>query len=132
MSRVFGLLVLCASSALAQGGPMLDGGTIPLDTPAFTLKLVKSSQTVAALEPKASPGFGFTPGDLLAHRSQNGYYHLGDLDVRVRKGSTGPWTGYSTAFARQPVTALPTSATVLATADLSPTLPADIPLRIVR
>jgi len=86
----------------ATPGPMLNAGILTLDTPAFTLKLVKSSQTVAALQPKADPKFDFTPGDLLTQRSQNGYYHLGDLDLRVRKGASGPWTGYSTALSRTP------------------------------
>jgi hypothetical protein len=111
---------------------MLEGGTVTIDTPQFALKLVKSSQTVAALEPKAAPGFDFSPGDLLVERSQNGYYHLGDLDLRARKGNSGAWTTYSTALARTPVTPLPASGAVLAAADLAPTLPADIPLRITR
>ncbi len=51
-------------------GPMLDQGTIDLDTPDFTLTLVRSSQTVAALKPKGADGFDFTPGDLLVERSQ--------------------------------------------------------------
>src|SRR5579864_6634243 len=100
-------------------GPMLKDGTLTLDTPAFTLKLVRSSQTVAALQPKADPKFDFTPGDLLSQRSQNGYYHLGDLDLRLRKGTSGPWVGYSTAFSRAPVTAMPASGAVLAAADLA-------------
>ena len=141
VSRVLPLVLLCVSLApgqrgsrgiAASPGPMLDGGIVTLDTPSFTLKLVRSSQTMAALEPKASPGFDFTPGDLLAGRSQNGYYHLGDLDLRIRTGGADPWKGYSTAFARQPVAALPTTASVLAAADLSPTLPPEVPLRIVR
>jgi hypothetical protein len=111
---------------------MLSGGTLTLETPAFTLKLVKSSQTVAALQPKADPKFDFTPGDLLTQRSQNGYYHLGDLDLRIRKGTSGTWVGYSTALSRTPVTPIAASGTVLAAADLSPTLPADLPLRITR
>jgi hypothetical protein len=111
---------------------MLDGGILTLDTPGFTLKLVRSSQTVAALNPKADPKFDFTPGDLLAQRSQNGYYHLGDLDLRLRKGSSGPWVGYSTALSRTPVTVIPASGTTLAAADLTPTLPHDLPLRITR
>src|SRR5215472_13919947 len=133
-------LVLFIATAAAQTpapsaatpGAMLNGGILTLDTPAFTLKLVKSSQTVAALQPKADPNFDFTPGDLLTQRSQNGYYHLGDLDLRVRQGASGPWVGYSTAFSRTPVTAISTSATVLAAADLTPTLPSDLPLRITR
>ena len=113
-------------------GPMLDQGTQAIDTPDFELTLVRSSQTVAALKSKRAGGFDFTPGDRLVERSRNGYYHLGDLDLRVRTGGAGAWKGYSTAQARTPVTSLPTSKTVLASADLSPTLPADIPLRITR
>ncbi|HEU5457453.1 MAG TPA: hypothetical protein VFU68_02425, partial [Terracidiphilus sp.] len=54
-------------------GPMLTAGVEALDTPQFTLKLVRSSQTVAALLPKGADGFDFTPGDRLVERSQNGY-----------------------------------------------------------
>src|SRR5437879_8397898 len=50
-------------------GPMLAQGRITLDTPEFTLDLVRSSQTVAGLKPKAAPEFDFTPGDLLVERS---------------------------------------------------------------
>jgi hypothetical protein len=62
----------------------------------------------------------------------NGYYHLGDLDVRLRTGASREWKSYSTAFTREPVTALPTPRGELATADLSPTMPADIPLQVIR
>jgi len=113
-------------------GPMLEEGFLELQTPAFELRLVKSSQTVAALIPKSDSKFDFTPGDLLKARSQDGYYHLGDLDLRLREGNSGEWKGYSTALVRQPVKALAASGNVLAAADLSPTLPADIPLQITR
>src|SRR6266513_5614675 len=140
------LLVLCLILALHEKsaaqerahkvprtpGPMLAQGTITLDTPALTLDLVRSSQTVAALKPKVAPGFDFTPGDLLIERSQDGYYHLGYLNLRVRVGNSGDWKNYSTAVARQPVIALAPSGGALAAADLSPTLPADIPLQISR
>jgi hypothetical protein len=113
-------------------GPMLEQGTLTLDTPDFTVTLVKSSQTIASLRSKRGGGFDFTPGDLLAARSRNGYYHLGDLDLRLRVGTKGPWTGYSTAQARIPVAALPAPPSALASADLAPTLPPDIPLGITR
>src|SRR5437660_168238 len=113
-------------------GPMLAQGRITLDTPEFTLDLVRSSQTVAGLKPKVAPEFDFTPGDLLVERSKDGYYHLGDLNLRVRIGNSGAWKNYSTSVARQPVIAVPASGTTLAVADLSPTLPADIPLQISR
>jgi hypothetical protein len=53
-------------------GPMLDAGLMTVDTPEFSLELVRSSQTVAALKPKGSGGFDFSPGDLLVERSHNG------------------------------------------------------------
>ncbi len=116
----------------ATPGPMLDQGFINLDTPEFDLTLVRSSQTVAALKPKGAGGFDFTPGDLLVERSQNGYYHLGDLDLRVRVGTAGEWKDYSTAHVRAPVTALPTTVGILAAADLTPTISRDIPLDVTR
>ena len=113
-------------------GPMLSDGTMSLQTPELELSLVRSSQTVAALHPTQDKSFDFTPGDLLVQRSHDGYYHLGDIDLRLREGTSGEWKSYSTALARAPVTALPASGNVLAAADLSPTLPADIPLEITR
>jgi len=113
-------------------GPMLAQGVETLETPEFRLKLVRSSQTLAALRSKGAEGFDFTPGDLLTARSTDGYYHLGDLDLRLRQDKKASWTSYSTAYARKPVIALPARGGVLAAADLAPTLPADIPLQIVR
>src|SRR5580704_9598925 len=109
---------------------MLEQGTVNFDTPDFTLSLVRSSQTVAALKPKGADGFDFTPGDLLVARSQNGYFHLGDITLRLRTADSAAWKSYSTATARTPVHPLPASANVLAAADLTLTLPADTPLKI--
>jgi hypothetical protein len=110
----------------------LDQGYIDLDTPDFTLRLVKASQTVAALQPKSGSNFDFTPADRLDRRAANGYHHLGDLTLRVRVGNAGTWQKYDTADARKPVQSLPTSGQTLAAADLSPTLPAEIPIQVTR
>jgi hypothetical protein len=69
---------------------------------------------------------------LLIERSQNGYFHLGDITLRLRAGHSGEWRNYSTATSRVPVTTLPASSGVLAAADLGPTLPSDVPLEILR
>src|SRR5215471_9806573 len=110
----------------------LEAGYLDFDTPDFKLKLVKSSQTIAALQPKGADGFDFTPADRLERRAANGYHHLGDLTLRVRTGSTGPWQNYDTAVARKAVQDLPSSGTALAVSDLAPTLAADIPVQITR
>ena len=113
-------------------GPMLDQGIHDYDTPDFTLSLVRSSQTVAALKPKGADGFDFTPGDLLVARSQNGYFHLGDLTLRLRTENSTEWMNYSSAGTRVSVRALPASGSVLASADLTPTFSTDLPLQITR
>src|SRR5881397_201014 len=79
----------------------LDQGYLEFDTPDFKLRLVKASQTVAALQPKGAEGFDFTPGDRLERRAANGYHHLGDLTLRLRSGSSGAWQKYDTADARK-------------------------------
>ncbi|HKF47940.1 MAG TPA: DUF5695 domain-containing protein [Terracidiphilus sp.] len=113
-------------------GPMLQQGIEHLHAPGFDLDLVRSSQTIAGLKPVAAGGFDFTPADWLEKRSNDGYYHLGDLDLRLRTGDSGPWQSYSTALERHPVTSLPVNSSDLASADLAPTLPSDIPLEIIR
>lgn len=110
----------------------LEQGVQEFDTPDFTLKLVKASQTVAALLPKGGNGFDFTPADRLERRASDGHQHLGDLNFRVRAGNSGEWKEYSTAAARKPVTPLSASGATLAAADLAATLPADCPVQITR
>jgi hypothetical protein len=113
-------------------GPMLDQGYLNFQTPNLHLKLVRSSQTVAALNPAADASFDYTPGGRLIRRSHNGFYQLGDIDLRLRTGNSGPWQGFSTALDRRPVQALPAAKGVLAAANLAPTLPSNIPLEITR
>ena len=96
------------------------------------MKLVKASQTIAALQPKGAGDFDFTPADQLERRAANGYFQLGDLTLRLRQNNAGDWQSYSTAAARQPVKALPASDGALACADLTPTLPENCPLQITR
>jgi len=105
---------------------------LDLDTPDFKLRLDETSQTLAALEPKQAPGFDFTPADRLAQRSANGYHQLGDLILHARVGSSGSWQKYDTAESRNPVKSLGPDGPTLSAADLSPTLPPDIPLQITR
>ncbi len=105
----------------------LEHGTATFEAPELSLELVRASQTVAALRTRDSHAFDYTPGDWLERRDADGYFHLGDLTLRLRSG-TGPWERFSTAEDRSPVRPLPATGRVLAAADLAPTLPAGIPL----
>ncbi|MGS2761488.1 DUF5695 domain-containing protein [Sinomicrobium sp. M5D2P9] len=109
----------------------LEKGHTTHSTGDFQLKLVKSSQTVAALSPVPVPGFDFTPGDRLRIRDKDSLFHLGDINLRVRL-SGGAWKNYSTATKRSEVKPLTVSGDVLAAADLAGTLPRDIPLSVKR
>ena len=122
----------------------LDQGLESLNAGPIRLELVRASQTVAALRPLAAPqtvaapqtetqsGFDFTPADWLERRAADGYFHLGDLTLLLRWETSDGWRHFSTATTRRPVETLPAQAPVLAAANLAPTLPADLPLRIHR
>jgi hypothetical protein len=110
----------------------LSKGYLTVNTPAFKLKLVKSSQTVAGLESIAEKGFDYTPGELLGKRNRDGLYHLGDLNLRFRTDGSAEWQKISTATNRGEVSAIAPGGTILAAADLAGTLPKDIPFTIKR
>ncbi|HRH44410.1 MAG TPA: DUF5695 domain-containing protein [Pyrinomonadaceae bacterium] len=110
----------------------LENGLIEFETPQFTLKLVKSSQTIAALLPNGGNGFDFTPADWLKKRASNGFYHLGDIRFSVRVKGSGDWKNYSTATQRKPVINLSVTKPDLANSDLTPSLPEDCPIQVFR
>jgi hypothetical protein len=110
----------------------LENGLFTFDAGSFNLKLVKSSQTVAGLQPKMVKDFDFVPSDSLKVRSSDGLYHLGDINLKLRNIGEEVWKSYSTAAKRSPVKNISAAKNVLAAADLSPTLPADIPLQVKR
>lgn len=139
----FLLLLLCSSVIVCAQSPwerlakkqstlQLEKGFESFNTASFVLKLVRSSQTVAALNPVSEKNFDFTPGDSLKIRSSNGMYHLGDINLRLKTAGDTGWKSYSTAANRKPVLPLKASGNILAAADLSATLSADIPVDVQR
>ena len=130
------LLALLPATLLAQGpkarppGPMLDGGRVTLQAKNLQVELLRYSGTVARLSPGALPAFDYTPGDLLRERSANTFYHLGDLDLRMRSGDATGWTDYSTAYRREAARVLVSTPTELSE-DISSSL-ASAPLDVVR
>ncbi len=80
-----------AEGILAQGRETYTVG-------GFTLTLLRATQTAAALSPKGID-FDFLPGDRLLARASEGYYHLGDITLRLRTAGS-PWQSYSSAANR--------------------------------
>ena len=98
----------------------------------FVITLVDASQTVKKLSPLSDTSFDYTPGDRLSQRDRDRLYHLGDINLMLRKEGETEWTRYSTATRRQPVEKLAVSGFVLAAANLANTLPATIPVTVNR
>ncbi|MDZ7739230.1 MAG: DUF5695 domain-containing protein [Bacteroidales bacterium] len=120
--------------AAEEGTLGLERGFIETATPAFNIRLVKESQTIAALQPKDAGGFDFTPADRLEVRNGNGLYHLGDINLRMRTIEQDEWMHYSTATDRQPVSSMSAAVRgdILAAADITATFNDDIPLKVER
>ncbi|MGD0890495.1 MAG: DUF5695 domain-containing protein [Terracidiphilus sp.] len=130
-------LVAAAHSQAPRGpralppGPMIDGGEITLDSRDLSVELLKYSGTVARLSPKAETTLDYTPGDRLKERSADTFYHLGDLDLRIRVAGAATWTDVSTAFHRAPVTVVTADAGRFS-GDVTSSLPDGTPLKVIR
>lgn len=109
-----------------------DATSIELQSRDFDVLLDRESQTLVSLKPKGGGGFDFAPSKLRSRRSGDGYYHLGDVDLRVRTVGDSTWHDYSTAFQRLPVTELPTEGAVLAAGAIAVVLPGDLRLQLIR
>lgn len=110
----------------------IEKGVIAVTTENFSLELLKSSQTVSSLRTTDAEKFDFTPHDRLKNRDKDGYYHLGDLNFRI-KTAQGQWESFSTAAKRaQVMPVAPENKNTLAAADLANSLPGTLPLQVVR
>ncbi|MFN3676087.1 MAG: DUF5695 domain-containing protein [Sphingomonas pseudosanguinis] len=97
----------------------------------FLLRLDPASQTARGLSPVSTPDFDFLPIGRAAERAGNGYNHLGDIHLKLRSGA-GAWRDFSSSRQRVPVRALPASPGTIAAADITASMGAGLPLRIVR
>jgi hypothetical protein len=111
----------------------VDKGTSPYATTQFKLELLNASQTVATLKANDESTLDYTPGDRLKERDKDSFYHLGDINLGLRIAGGTDWSYYSTAQKRADVEAVSnTNPNILSAANLSKTLPADMPLQLIR
>lgn len=116
-----------------EGTLGLDKGYIESETEDFILKLVKESQTIASLSPKADKEFDFTPSDRMDIRKARNMYHIGDLNLRIRYIEDKDWMHFSSAAERKAVKPIyEDESKFIAAADITSTFPENIPLRIER
>ena len=138
---LFSFLIISTAIVFSQQSPDdnrqatlgIDQGVVSFNTPNFDLELLKSSQTVSSLRKTDAEKFDFTPHQLLAKRDKDGYYHLGDLNFRLKTSADEQWESFSTAAKRASVKSLtPENKNTLAAADLANTLPEKMPLQVIR
>ncbi|WP_340114892.1 DUF5695 domain-containing protein [Maribellus mangrovi] len=108
-------------------------GSLEFSTSKFNLEILKSSHTVAGLHPVEEPGFDFTPSEWLKYRNKAGFYHLGDINFRIRTNEDEDWQSYSSASSRKDVSAIETKDdNILDASDLSVLFPEDAPVKVTR
>ncbi|KAH6637410.1 hypothetical protein C7974DRAFT_389466 [Boeremia exigua] len=130
-SIAISLLFLTTSFVNGQDDLGVKNGFTTFDAGSLKGNIVKSSQTLASLNSTGN-AFDFLPSDRLSQLAFNGAHHLGDITLRYRRGGNA-WTSVDSAAARKPVTALSRLGRgVIAGADLTPTLPSGLPLKVTR
>jgi len=121
LGGILGIFILPASCAY-----------LSFNSSTFNVKLDDASQTLASLTPKSLASFDFSPFDVLANRSKNGNYHIGDVTFRYRKVGQASWTSVDSATKRAPVKSQNGSQNAFSVTSLAPTVSAGLPLNITR
>lgn len=110
----------------------IEDGAQSFELKDLKLAILHASQTLSSFQPKGGEnGFDYTPVELLNKRDRNKFFHIGDINISLRRQGDSQWTAYSSATDRKKVNTLQPSKHVLASADISPTL-GTIPLKVVR
>lgn len=109
----------------------IDQGSRTFTVSPFKLDILQTSQTLSSLKLKDDPHFDYTPDELLSKRDRDGFFHLGDINLSIRRIGTSEWVHFSSAEQRRPVKPLPINQNTLAAADLTATL-GNIPLTVHR
>ena len=108
--------------------------TMPFTVGAFRVELRRDTQTLARLSPVGEPTFSFTPTAREPERTGDGYNHVGDINLRLRRVGTTPgaWQDFASAHRRRPVVSLAARGADIAAADMTASMGDAIPLRVVR
>ncbi|WP_081933420.1 DUF5695 domain-containing protein [Shewanella mangrovi] len=117
------MLLLFAGGKSALGAEAL---------PKLALQFDTVSQTLVSMRPTQNKdGFDFLPAAHAKTRHGDGYYQLGDIDIRLRIQGSDSWRDFSTAQQYKQVNELTATGNILASSEISGDLPG-IPLRVQR
>ena len=108
----------------------IDKGSIEFQLKNFNLSILNASQTAASLKLKSDNAFDYTPDELLNKRDRDKFFHLGDINITLKKEGTTDWQKYSSSTKRVDVKSI-THKNSLAAANMTAAL-GDIPLEVNR
>ncbi|WP_400261963.1 DUF5695 domain-containing protein [Sphingobacterium sp. SG20118] len=96
------------------------------------IKVLNSSQTLSAFQQSdGDSAFDYTPVEMLTKRDRNAFFHIGDINISLKRQGETQWSEYSSAKDRKNVIETTAVKPSLAAADMTPTL-GDIPLKVIR
>lgn len=110
----------------------IDQGHKDFELEKLKIKILNSSQTLSAFQPKDSDAsFDYTTVELLDKRDRNEFFHIGDINISLRTQGITQWSSYSSAKDRKNVIDVIPQKQALSSADITPTL-GTIPLNVIR
>ncbi|KKX48265.1 DUF5695 domain-containing protein, partial [Sphingobacterium sp. IITKGP-BTPF85] len=110
----------------------IDQGAKSFNLNQLKIKVLNTSQTLSAFQQtNGDLAFDYTPIEMLHKRDRNNFFHIGDINISLKRQGETQWSSYSSAKDRKKVIEITPSKTILAAADITSTL-GDIPLKIVR
>ena len=110
----------------------IDQGNKSFELKKLKLQILNSSQTASSLKLlTADSNFDYTVVELLNKRDRNGFFHIGDINLHIRKENDKEWKSYSSSKDRKNVVPLNINGQDIAASDMTSTL-GDIPLKVIR
>jgi len=110
----------------------IDQGAKSFALSQLKVKILNTSQTLSAFQQvQGDTAFDYTAVEMLAKRDRNNFFHIGDINISLKRQGETQWSYYSSAKDRKKVVEINPSKTILTAADITPTL-GDIPLKVVR
>nr|POE53455.1 hypothetical protein CFP56_28677 [Quercus suber] len=132
---VLASLILIGSTLAASRNAIGSKGYYNITTSAFTLELDVANQVATRLIALAGDNAGSDPFNFLLptnERTDDGYYFLGDLQLRLRKQNIATWTDLSSHNARKSVRITPGRYNVLTSADFTAFMGSNLPITVNR
>lgn len=125
------LLAAVSLPSIALSAPQRDD-LQTVQSGSFILGLNKQDGTARSLVVRNAPEQNYLPLRIEGRRRGDGFVHLGDIDFRLKSGDAAEWSDFSSWHLHRPVKTLKASGETLEAADITSSMGAGFPLRVIR